>query len=534
MKRVLTVLLAMLFCLPTVACKKESDREVDETKTQFYIGNYDGGVGRTWIETLGAKFEEEYAETEFEPGKKGVQIWYTHNKDEYKSGTLLTTIQNQQQDIYFLDSIVYSDFVSQGRLLDITDAVTEPNQLDGGVSIESKMEETRRDLYKWSDGKYYAVPFMDHVLGIVYDVDLFEEENLYNSGLGPNGKTGVIDGVDYSYDDGLPRTWDEFKQLMNTMKQKGITPFTWCGSDAGYRTDLLNEIWAKYEGVDNYALNSTFDGEYTFEGDSAPTQITINNGYLLQGQTGKKVALTAVKDILSDSANYSRAGFYASQKHTEAQDEYLLSVRRPNGTNQIAMLIEGSWWENEARGTFDDMEVYGKKYGYGQRRFGLMPLPNFAGGSTDNVVYMGRGTSAVVVNAKTTKPALSKQFLQYVHTNESLAFFNEHTGVTRPYTYTMTQEQKNNMTYFGRSLRDFLDGAAQRVYYQLPTAVRTGKSAYFNDWGWKATVSGAQIYSDPFLAFYDNKNLTVDEYCQGLKNTFSRENWERELADYLN
>ena len=81
--------------------------------------------------------------------------------------------------------------------------------------------------------------------------------------------------------------------------------------------------------------------------------------------------------------------------HTDAQEEYLMSIRRPLGSNQIAMLVEGSWWENEAKPVFNEMaESYNtpsRKYGYGERRFGIMPLPVFEGGKSDNALYMGKG-----------------------------------------------------------------------------------------------------------------------------------------------
>ena len=74
MKKLLTVLLAtMLLLLPLsslVGCNRGAEREVDPTKTQFYIGNYDGGVGKTWIETLALQFEEDYKDTHFEDGKR--------------------------------------------------------------------------------------------------------------------------------------------------------------------------------------------------------------------------------------------------------------------------------------------------------------------------------------------------------------------------------------------------------------------------------------------------------------------------------
>ena len=553
MKRILASLLGCaLLALPLAGMAGcGSTREVNEGMTQLYIGNYDGGVGRTWIETVARQFEEDYAETSFEEGKKGVQIWFSHLKDEYKSGNLLTTIQNYREDIYFLDSIVYEDFVSQNRLLDISDVLLTPNELDDPVNgeyptIAEKTDPSRLALYEYTEDTYYAMPFFDHILGIVYDVDLFENEKLYNDGDGP-------DGLPDTYDDGLPRTYAEFRQLLTTMKQKGITPFTWCGGDGGYRIDLLTQVWMRYEGYDNFMLNNTFNGVYTFPAGTLSAEevsewnatvntdgtqtvtITEENGYLLQKQQGKLTALQFAKDILSDTANYSGAGFHTSQMHTDAQEEYLMSVRRPRGTNQIAMLIEGSWWENEAKPLFNDMaEAYNtatRKYGYGERRFGFMPLPVFDGGSTDNTVYMGRGTSAIVVSAKTSLPELCKLFLKYVHTNDALAYFNAETGVTRPYDYTMTDEQYGRLTYYGQTLRDLKTSENVKLVYATTadSTIRSKDSTFFGDWMWGTTVNG-NPYSDPFLAFFDS-DMSAQDYFDGLSATYSKNSWAKQYAE---
>ena len=561
MKKLLTVLLAtMLLLLPLsslVGCNRGDEREVDPTKTQFYIGNYDGGVGRTFIETLALQFEEDYKDTHFEDGKTGIQIWFSHMKDEYKSGNILTTMPNYREDIYFLDSIIYEDFVSQNRLLDISDVLLTPNELDTPLedgtypTIASKTEPTRLALYEYTDDTYYAMPFFDHVLGIVYDVDLFESENLYNNGDGPDGKPDT-------YDDGLPRTYEEFKQLLATMKQKGITPFTWCGGDGGYRMDLLNEVWLRYEGYANFNLNNTFNGEYTFpesrltaeeaaewnattNSDGSQTvKITAENGYLLQKQEGKLVALNFAKDILSDTAYYSSAAFHTSQMHTDAQEEYLMSIRRPLGSNQIAMLVEGSWWENEAKPVFNEMaESYNtpsRKYGYGERRFGIMPLPVFEGGKSDNALYMGKGNSAIVVSATTKHPELAKLFLKYIHTNENLAYFNAETCITRPYDYTMTDDQFNSMTYYGQTLRELVtaDGI-QKIYSQTAdTTIRMKDSTYFNDWMWGSTING-NPYNDPFLTFRDtaNASITAEVYFNGLSATYNKGSWSKQYAEWV-
>ena len=73
-KGMLTVSLAAMLAVPAVACgTKEVGREVDDTKAQLYVSNFNGGVGTDWlIEEAIPRFEAAYATKEFIPGKIGV------------------------------------------------------------------------------------------------------------------------------------------------------------------------------------------------------------------------------------------------------------------------------------------------------------------------------------------------------------------------------------------------------------------------------------------------------------------------------
>ena len=46
----------------------------DPTKTQLWVFNYDGGWGRSWLDSIKTDFEEKYADVSFEEGKTGVQV----------------------------------------------------------------------------------------------------------------------------------------------------------------------------------------------------------------------------------------------------------------------------------------------------------------------------------------------------------------------------------------------------------------------------------------------------------------------------
>ena len=81
---------------------------IDETKTQLYIGNFDGGFGDEWLSVLGDRFEELHANDSYEDGKLGVEIIVDPGTDNYTDTTIVSTMPSNRQDIYFTQNVTYS------------------------------------------------------------------------------------------------------------------------------------------------------------------------------------------------------------------------------------------------------------------------------------------------------------------------------------------------------------------------------------------------------------------------------------------
>lgn len=321
LKRVGTIFITILLAASATGCGRFGGGNSDDPNT-LYVGNYQGGLGKAWLEEIAAKFEAE---------NPGINVEIDEEKDRFGDSMLLQNIKHFRQDVYFLNQITYSNYVNAGVLADITDVVTEKREetrlINGvetvqSVSIEEKMDDYLADYYKWDgDGKYYAIPFYNSAFGAVYDVDLFDqmkyyfrdgytslEDNPFVTTLDQSAKGGKrTAGVDGEYgtsDDGLPATYDELLALMDLMKLDNVIPFMWNGQYYNYRERFFASLWADFEGKDNYNLNSSFDGEYTFPAGvlteeeatqwnavtnpdgSQTVQISNANAYLLQKQTG--------------------------------------------------------------------------------------------------------------------------------------------------------------------------------------------------------------------------------------------------------
>ena len=82
---VLAALLIFVIVFGSIGCIGNGGgetEEIDPTRTQLYVANYNGGAGTVWIENMKTAFEEECKKESFEPGKTGVQIMINNLKDE--------------------------------------------------------------------------------------------------------------------------------------------------------------------------------------------------------------------------------------------------------------------------------------------------------------------------------------------------------------------------------------------------------------------------------------------------------------------
>ena len=259
MKKVTSLALAVVSVTSLIsfaACDpREGGEEVDPTKSQLTIGNYDGGLGHYWLERIIEKFESDYADYSFETGKTGCQIWIDNRLTEYAGDQLLAVLPYGEASIVCTQSCDYENLQANDVLYDVTnwvkEAVYDANGdiiygSDGKItktgaqkSILDSLQAEYEEYYNIDD-KYYGMPFSQLIAGMWYDADLFNSKGYYFfsngtigakavdvadglAGNGPDAKPGTSD-------DGLPATWSQFKQLMQAMRTTGVIPFTWDGA----------------------------------------------------------------------------------------------------------------------------------------------------------------------------------------------------------------------------------------------------------------------------------------------------------------
>ncbi|MBR4943025.1 MAG: extracellular solute-binding protein, partial [Clostridia bacterium] len=323
--------------------KRDSSSEYDPEKTYLNVGNFNGGLGYAWLQEVANNYMALHED---------VVIKINNDKDGFAENLLAEKMEEYGNDLYFVNGITYANFVGQGLVEDVTDIVK--SKVEGeNRTIEDKLNESVKKFYQTNDGKYYALPFFDAIFGTVYDVDLFEEKGFYFDKSGNFiGENGALDnlsagpnGVEGDYDDGLPATISQWKLLLQEISSYSMLPYTWTGEYYYYRYRWLASVWADYEGKEAFDLNLSFDGEYTFPGDTEPTKIDLTNAYRLQEQPGKKFALEMAEYIVRNNY-YKKTAFDSVNTHTMAQNDFLLSVESSqlsDDAQRVAMIFEGGW-----------------------------------------------------------------------------------------------------------------------------------------------------------------------------------------------
>lgn len=545
--RFVAIILACLMVVPFFGCSNDGSEDIDTTKTQIYIDHYNGGVGDNWFAPLKARFEEAYADYKL-GDKTGVQLILSNHKNQ--GAQIMDTLTSSSMDVYLSDGFYYYEGLAKNCFLDITDVVESINS--DGKTIKSKFSPQQDTYYNYND-KYYALPHYAVYGGLPYNINVFEDNLLYfsnnknvNGGFvtsltatrshGPDGKTGVINGVDYSLDDGLPATYEEFFKLCDRMVSCDVIPFTWSGQyGKAYFNAFLESLAISYEGLEQTMLNFTFNGtatnivksidangNVTFED---PMTITEANGYKIYESAGRYYALKFIEKIFSNRDYYDfESANNGTDSHTDAQTRYVLNTYDPL-EKSIAFLIDGTYWDKEAEGVgaFDTLEnLY--KVDRQDLRFGFMPMPKVDESHIgEKEVLLNSADSLAFINANVQtrcpeKIEILKEFLKFAYTDESLREYTVKTLSAKGLNYTLTEEDLAQMTPFARSVVELKERSD--IVYPYGTTDKFLRN--------QSTLGFRAIFKTNSYQFAMNAikdGVSAKDYFELIKTTYNESFW---------
>ncbi len=527
--------------------------EIDHTKTALFISAYEAGYGTDWLVKFAADFEEFYKDQSFEEGKTGVDVRIDWNQENHSA--LLTQMPISGNALYF-NSVNYYELVNSGYALNFNDIVKTPMTEFGeaDTTLEDKIPDQLKEYYQAFDGNYYAAPAYETYEGIQYDVSLFEEKKFYfaetdgqwTSGLeGDLPKSAGPDGEKGTYDDGFPATYDEFFKLCDHMYNKNVIPFVWPGG-VKYADMLTQALWVNFEGKDQMMLNFTFDGTATdlvdvSNGVVTPlgdTKIDTTNGHLLTKQEGIYRALEFAEKLARNSKYYYSESFSNSLDHVGSQERYLYS-RFDEKSKPIAMMIEGTYWQTEAKSIFASVNskyALNDEYSFENRRYGFMPLPHYNDAQAQkngrkntilggNVFCFGNNTVSDV------QKLLAGKFVQFISTNDKVYEFYKDNHYSKGLNVEFTPEQLDSLSAYARSQYDTMRNA-NVIYGASDSKFWMKYSASFLDFkrgndGRVFNASASLRY--PIYSFGDanNASLTPEQYFNMMHSTLQNK-WKSE------
>lgn len=527
MKRKTTLLsvLTIIGAMSLAGCGGGGGESVDSTKAQLTIMTYDGGVGDAWLNKAARDFEASNKDrTDFEEGKTGVQIHVT--KARIGGDSLLDT--DLTYDMYFTENVNYYAMKNKNKFADITDILNAANPKDGGKKIIDKIDDNLKDFMN-INGKYYAVPFYDCIYGLFYDKDLFLEESFYMTddgdftddvdmfGTGPNGVSG-------DWDDGLPRTYEEFGKLMKEMRDHSVTPFTYSTNVnmAGYTARGLMSYWSDDEGLEQTNLNYTFNGTARnivtdiVDGKAVTEEVAITNenGYLLRKQAGIYNSLKFADEILCSTPGNYRG---ASDVQT-AQINFVVGKH----TNQaVGMIFEGTWWQNEA---VNAINIAKTQFAETSFNYGIMPIPKSDVSKVgEDATFLNLNASYGFINPAAKNMKLTKEFFSYLHEDAQLKAFTLQTGMTRALDYTLTELEKANVSTFTKDIISIKQSEHANLVYPYSGLDFVINNPYIfstDSWAYSTTNLG----DNPVISFINNQS-TAESYFNQHISSLTPEQW---------
>ena len=448
-----------------------------------------------------------------------------------------------KETVFFLEDVNYRNAIARGWVLDITDIVQQELTAYGETdSIEDKLYEDQIPLYQTADGKYYGLPHSQSPTLLTYDADYFDTNYLYFGSDNQIGKCSTDkdlsagpDGEPGTYDDGMPATYAQFYKLCDVIKDDlGGSPIIWAGADGMefYSTNFAKTLRADFEGSEA-TIGYTFSGTATHLIESidpdtreityqAPVEITEETGWKYFSSAGYYYAYEFFENIYN-KGYYSKSAFSPSTKHTTAQNKFLQG-NVDDEWEDIAMLVEGTYWVNEAKTKFTELEGIDTAYALKNRNLKVMPLPKATEaqvGKKSTYVDSINQLAFISSRTPTEKVELSKTFLQYCETQESLEEFLLTTNLTRSYDVDYSAIYADLCPY-SKSLLDMFSESNYIIASSNSAIFRNGYDTFFTRY-----EMGTPANRHPMWAI--KNGATAIDLFNAKKSQHTEANWAERL-----
>ena len=269
----------------------------------------------------------------------------------------------------------------------------------------------------------YAVPEYTSVTGFVYNIDLFEQ---------------------YGWQ--IPNTTKELEALCNQILSDTngeVTPITWCQDADGYLYHAAENWVSQREGIAN------MQKFYAMESAEVYANQDNDVGSLY---TSKKMALEGIAKFFDPDSSWC---------YDNSSTAYFKDAQRSVIKGECAMMINGSWFENEMY-----KELNENTGTYKGTKIGMFAVPELC--DSNGIVSHADGYQTVdnkrvltssfgayyFIPANAPNKEAAKDFLLFLNSEEGCSVYTEHSNAIRPfvYDYSVESEIYNKANAFGKSV----------------------------------------------------------------------------------
>lgn len=209
-----------------------------------------------------------------------------YENEQFK--TKLTTLMasNAVPDIFFTWELGYLEpFVSAGKVLSLQDA------LDADPQWRDSFIEGVLDYFTY-DGEVYGIPSQIAYCTMFYNKDIFAQYNLE-----------------------VPKTYEEFLNVCETLKSKGVTPMSLAGSEAWIPAQFILQLTLGTGGAKTY--NDIMNGQEAWNNEvyiqaAEEAQKMVDKGWFTDGMLAMSYDEAIMKLENKEAAMYFMASWDAS------------------------------------------------------------------------------------------------------------------------------------------------------------------------------------------------------------------------------
>lgn len=466
MKRKIVYLLLGLSSMALVSCAGGGNGSESEKRT-LKIEFVKAGFGLTPYEKLAEAFMKENPD---------VQVKLVPNAE--MASTTATKVQTGQN---VSDVMIYNRTVNdirlwakKGYIHDISDLMDK--EVEGGQTLKQVLDGNALNTSAY-DGSYWTIPEYYNINGFVYNATLFE-----NKGWS------------------VPKTSKELKDLCKKIASTKIAgseikPIVYCGAGAdGYLYYAVDGWRARYEGISNLKKFEALDSPEV---------------YSPENSVGKIKGYTLLKEFFYDSGWAVNGSMELGA--IEGQSKLL--------TYEAAMMLNGSWFENEMAGYMNDNSPTFKM-------FAIPELSDDSGNVLRSSSFISNEAGEGVIDAefvgnmfipeKASNKSDAEKFLLFASKQSSLELYTKYSNAVRPfknYDYSSSNPAFSSMSEFGKSVLDIASSNVIHVYDTKADIAIVGKASLYPQGGyWNKRI-------------YQNPALYTPEYCIQSDYDYAKSNW---------